>query len=105
MKLKPFVYREFKKNQMETVQQLQNKLESLDTSFKGKSSAFGYISQKGEPNTQYELLRRRIYTNTLEFWYYINSELSKFKKQTSELAPSVTKDFDDVLELAAEHKR
>lgn len=33
------------------------------------------------PSKEYELLRRRIYLNTKEFWYYINSELQSLEKQ------------------------
>ncbi|XP_053608629.1 alpha-(1,6)-fucosyltransferase [Plodia interpunctella] len=33
------------------------------------------------PSEEYEYLRRRIYSNTKELWYYVNHELTKFLKE------------------------
>lgn len=65
----------------------------------------GYISQKEEPNTQYELLRRRIETNTQEFWYFVRAELQNLQKQIGDMAPEWQQSIDHLLSLGAEHKR
>lgn len=54
-------------------------------------------NNEGEPNSEYELLRRRVKTNIKEFWSYVESE-SRRLQGTSE---NVLKDF---LEQANEHK-
>lgn len=33
------------------------------------------------PSEEYELLRRRIFSNTKEFWYYVNSQLQLLNKE------------------------
>lgn len=63
------------------------------------------MSVKGEPNTQYELLRRRIYANTQETWYFIHSRLMDIQKKAIELAPEVAESINYVLEMGQEHKR
>lgn len=65
----------------------------------------GFVSAKGEPNTQYELLRRRIYTNTKEMWYFIYSRLTDIQKKAIEFAPEIADSINYVLELGQEHKR
>lgn len=65
----------------------------------------GYVGVKGEPNTQYELLRRRIYANTKEIWYFIHSRLTDIQKKLSEQAPEMVESIEYVLEMAQEHKR
>ncbi|VVC25199.1 Glycosyltransferase family 23 (GT23) domain [Cinara cedri] len=47
---------------------LRKKLEYLRTQNSNKTGP-------KEPSEKYELLRRRIYSNTNEFWYYVNAEL------------------------------
>ncbi|XP_060804098.1 alpha-(1,6)-fucosyltransferase [Amyelois transitella] len=37
------------------------------------------------PTEEYENLRRRIYSNTKEFWYYVNHELSKVMKEDNKV--------------------
>lgn len=65
----------------------------------------GYIGVKGEPNTQYELLRRRIYSNTNEIWYFIHAKLMDIHKKATELAPEMVESINYVLEMTQEHKR
>lgn len=37
------------------------------------------------PSEEYELLRRRIYSNTKELWYYVNSELQSLNKEVDSI--------------------
>ena len=63
------------------------------------------MSSKEEPNTQYELLRRRIFSNTKEFWYFIHSGLLELQKRVQEATPDVSDHIQYMLNLGAEHKR
>lgn len=65
----------------------------------------GYVSQKEEPNTQYEILRRRIGANVQEFWYFVHSEMLKLQKQVNEIAPELVQEIHFILNLGIEHKR
>lgn len=65
----------------------------------------GYISPKEEPNTQYELLRRRIYSNVHEMWYFIHAGLLDIQKQATDIAPDIVDSVKYLLSLGAEHKR
>lgn len=65
----------------------------------------GYISQKVEPNIQYELMRRRITTNIQEFWSFVHNEVFKLQKQINDIAPEMASSFNHILSLGAEHKR
>lgn len=73
-------------------------------------------SKGGEliPSEEYELLRRRVFSNTKELWYYINSELqslekefdgvgveriAKIKKMVGEHYRSLLKDITDLAEV------
>lgn len=63
------------------------------------------ITSKEEPNTEYELLRRRIYSNTKEFWFYIHSNLLEIQKKAGDIAPDIADTINQVLNLGADHKR
>lgn len=65
----------------------------------------GYVSQKEEPNTQYEILRRRITENTQEFWYFISTELQTVRKHLGDILPELKQSIDHIVALGAEHKR
>lgn len=65
----------------------------------------GYVSPKEEPNAQYEILRRRISTNTQEFWSFISSEIVKVQKQLTDISPDLVKSMNHMLQLGSEHKR
>jgi len=41
------------------------------------------------PSEGYEVLRRRIYSNTKEFWYYVSSELRSLANEIEGLKPSI----------------
>lgn len=69
-----------------------------------KSSNNPILESKGEPNRQYELLRRRILSNTKEFWYFIHSGLADILKKLDE-SPELTNSIEYLLNLGAEHKR
>ncbi|KOB78961.1 Alpha 1,6-fucosyltransferase [Operophtera brumata] len=49
------------------------------------------------PTQEYENLRRRIYSNTKELWYYVNHELSKLKNDEDRIKA--------ILEQVADRKR
>lgn len=70
-----------------------------------QSQDLGYIDQKEEPNTQYEQLRRRIATNTMEFWYFIRSEVTKIQKQVGDVTPELRPSLNHILDLGIEYKR
>ncbi|KAJ6636091.1 Alpha-(1,6)-fucosyltransferase [Pseudolycoriella hygida] len=57
-----------------------------------------------EPSTEYEQLRRRVQSNTQEMWNFVNAEMLKLKKTLSSNDARVTKQIDNMIEMAAEHK-
>lgn len=58
-----------------------------------------YKNNEGEPNSEYENLRRRVKTNVKEFWNYVEAENKRLGGQGS--SEGAAKDF---LEQAKEHK-
>lgn len=91
-------------DQKEAIENFQSRLTKVEHSY-SKNEDVGYISQKEDPNTQYEQLKRRIATNTQEFWYFIHAELVKLQKQANELAPELLQPLNYILSLGIEHKR
>lgn len=89
--------------QREAIENFQSRLIKAEQTYLKDSD--GYVSAKGEPNTKYELLRRRIYANTQEIWYFIHSRLIELQKKAFELSPEVVESIDSILELGQEHKR
>ncbi|XP_060868919.1 alpha-(1,6)-fucosyltransferase-like isoform X2 [Metopolophium dirhodum] len=53
------------------------------------------------PSEEYELLRRRIYSNTKEVWYYVSSTLRSLANEFDDLKPKVS----DVKIMVDEHYR
>lgn len=96
--------RDFKGDEKEAIENFQSRLTKAEHSVY-KQEYLGYVSPKEEPNSQYEILRRRIATNTQEFWYFINSEIVKVQKQLNDIAPELVQSLKHVLNLGAEHKR
>lgn len=89
--------------QKEAIENFQSRLTKAEqTYFK---DSVGYVSVKGEPNTEYELLRRRIYTNTKEMWYFINSKLADIKKKIANVVPELEDTINYITNLGEEHKR
>nr|XP_023022722.1 alpha-(1,6)-fucosyltransferase [Leptinotarsa decemlineata] len=89
--------------QKEAIENFQSRLTKAEHSYDKRS--LGYISPKEEPNTQYELLRRRIFSNTKEFWYFIHSGLLDIQKKASDVSPEVVESVSNLLSLGLEHKR
>ena len=85
------------------IENFQQRLTKVQRS--NKMQDVGYVSQKEEPNSQYEILRRRILSNTHEFWYFVSSELINVQKRANDVLPEVSKALDHVLNMGAEHKR
>uniref|UniRef100_A0A8D8Y921 Alpha-(1,6)-fucosyltransferase n=1 Tax=Cacopsylla melanoneura TaxID=428564 RepID=A0A8D8Y921_9HEMI len=54
-----------------------------------------------QPSRKYERTLMKIGNDVQEFWYYINSELTKFKKESPQLASKL----EQVISETAEHKR
>lgn len=52
------------------------------------------------PSKEYEVLRRRIYSNTKEFWYYVNSELESLNRSMKGV-----KRFHKIKNIVGEHFR
>jgi len=42
------------------------------------------------PSEGYEVLRRRIYSNTKEFWYYVSSTLRTLANEIEDLKPKIS---------------
>lgn len=53
------------------------------------------------PSEGYELLRRRIYSNTKELWYYVSSALRSLANEINDLKPKVS----DMKKMVDEHYR
>lgn len=54
------------------------------------------------PPEEYELLRRRIYSNTKELWYYVNSELKSLVKDVDGIGANR---IDKIKNMVDEHYR
>lgn len=93
-----------KGDQKEAIENFQSRLTKAEHSYRGNQEAL-FISPKEEPNSQYELLRRRISSNTKEFWYFIHSGLLDLQKKTSGVSSDVTNTLNHLLTLGAEHER
>ncbi|CAG9765491.1 unnamed protein product [Ceutorhynchus assimilis] len=78
-------------DQKEAIENFQRRLTKADH----KKSL--QITSKEEPNLEYELLRRRIYSNTKEFWNFIKSSLKSTNEKTI--------DFEQIMTLGGEHYR
>jgi len=53
------------------------------------------------PSEEYELLRRRVYSNTKEVWYYVSSTLRSLANDFDDLKPKVS----DMKTMVDEHYR
>lgn len=97
------ISRNLNEEQKEAIENFQNRLVKAEQIY--FKDSLGYVGEKGEPNTQYELLRRRIYSNTKEFWYFIHSRLIEIQKKAVDLAPELVESINYITELGQEHKR
>lgn len=89
--------------QKEAIENFQSRLTKAEQSY--VKNSLGYVSPKEEPNTQYELLRRRIHSNTKELWYFIHSGLLDIQNKASEVAPDIVESVNYLLSVGLEHKR
>nr|CAH7753493.1 unnamed protein product [Callosobruchus chinensis] len=90
-------------NQKEVMENFQMRLTKAD--HLNNKQNLGYITQKEEPNTQYEILRRRIFSNTKEMWYFINSSLKDLKKKANGIAPELIDSINYIINMGLEHHR
>ncbi|XP_018333907.1 alpha-(1,6)-fucosyltransferase [Agrilus planipennis] len=65
----------------------------------------GYTNEKDDPNSQYEITRRRVENGVREWWYFSNSEIKKLKDHINNVAPDLSNSINKILSLGAEHKR
>lgn len=85
--------------------------ESLhDETFASQDDTFHYDnviigSPSNQPLAEYEHLRRRIRTNTLEMWNYFSAELGKLRTKVVGDKPELAEQIKNILELGVEHKR
>lgn len=63
------------------------------------------IDQKSNPAAEYEYLRRRIETNTQEFWNFVHAEVVKAQTLDKSENSELIKALQNVLDLGVEHKR
>lgn len=90
-------------DQKEAIENFQLRLTKAEHS--PNKQNLGFISPKEEPNTQYEVLRRRLYLNTNEMWYFIHTNLVDIQKKVGEIAPDIMDSLNYVIKLGLEHKR
>ncbi|KAL1506287.1 hypothetical protein ABEB36_005679 [Hypothenemus hampei] len=90
----------FSDDQKLAIENFQKRLTKVEIPFRNRFQSW---NNKEEPNIEYELLRRRIYSNTNEFWYYVRSSLKDIQKKIDN--PEILENIEQVLSLGAEHKR
>lgn len=97
------LFRDLKSDQKEALENFQNRLSKAEHSVFNEE--LGFVAEKQDPSTQYEVLRRRIRTNVKEFWYFISAEVANIKKQSGDLPPETLKSLAHILNLGVQHKR
>ncbi|KAI5696585.1 hypothetical protein M8J75_015200 [Diaphorina citri] len=63
------------------------------------------LPNKGGPNIQYELARKRVSKDVQELWYYVSSELTQFRTELVNKTPQLAGKLDRIIAETAEHKR
>lgn len=99
-----YIFSDLKAEEKEAIENFQSRLTKAEH-MTYNNHDLGVVNQKEEPNTQYEVLRRRITTNIQELWNYISSELGKLKNRANEVAPDLIDPINQILQLGLEHKR
>ncbi|KAL3267484.1 hypothetical protein HHI36_011607 [Cryptolaemus montrouzieri] len=94
----------FKGDQKEAIENFQSRLTKAEHVYNTNQNAL-FVSPKEEPNSQYELLRRRISTNTKEFWYFVHSGLLDLQKKTNGMSSDVVNTINHLMTLGGEHER
>lgn len=64
-----------------------------------------YAGDKGTPSLPYERLRRRLYSNAEEMWYFISSQIKQLQKKAQTTAPHLLPQLKKILEEGVDHKR
>lgn len=87
-------------------QDIENKLQQQP----GVGDPSGFVgnaasSSGGEPSLEYELMRRRVRSNTQEMWNYVNNEMTKVWQNVKKAAPEMGPKMDEVMGVMSEHKR
>lgn len=59
-----------------------------------------FLDFRREPPEEYENLRRRVYSNTKELWYYVKNELGQMMKEEARLEK-----IKDIVEEIGNRKR
>ena len=85
--------------------QKQKLLHKLESKFPDSSALPVMSNFKGEPNADYEKLRRRIEQNTQEQWNYLHSEVLKVQKIVHEESPEASKQMTNILSFVHENTR
>lgn len=73
---------------------------SLNGNLKDIDTGSLFLDEGQGPTEDYENLRRRIYSNTKELWYYVNHELTKVLQEDNKAEKIQT-----ILDQIAERKR
>ncbi|XP_072402052.1 alpha-(1,6)-fucosyltransferase [Diabrotica undecimpunctata] len=89
--------------QKEAIENFQMRLTKAERSFDKRK--LDHINPKEEPNSQYELLKRRIFSNTKELFYFLNSALQDLQKKSGEVAPEMLDSVNYLITMGNEHKR
>ncbi|XP_018333906.2 alpha-(1,6)-fucosyltransferase-like [Agrilus planipennis] len=64
-----------------------------------------FFIEKEDPNSQYEITRRRVENGIKEWWYFSNSELKKLKNDTNNASPDFSSSINKIMTLGLEHAR
>lgn len=56
------------------------------------------------PTNEYENLRRRVRTNSMEMYNFVSSELTKILKKSQPYVPEIGQYIDSVMDLLTDHK-
>lgn len=57
-----------------------------------------------EPSTEYEILRRRLYNNVLEMWYFVTTQISDLQPKLIKSAVYKEK-YTNFLNMVSQYKR
>nr|XP_022901745.1 alpha-(1,6)-fucosyltransferase [Onthophagus taurus] len=96
---------DFKSEEKEAIENFQMRLTKVEHPKSKRLQDVGFVSQKEEPNSQYEILRRRIATNTKELFYYVRGEMHNLKQQVQQLSVNAESSVDEFLKVTKEHER
>lgn len=85
---------------------LDNTNDILESAKSGKNAAWRKdIDQKSNPSIEYENVRKKIGTNTREFWNFVHAEVVKAQTMDHSENPELSKVLQNILNLGVDHKR